>query len=122
MKRLIAIAFLMPFATASAQENIDALMNAKIRDEGFNRSRVLETAATLSDGFGPRLAGSEGWRRAAKWAQDRLTSFGAKNIILEPWGKRGKGWELDWYSVDIQRPTICTCMRCPMHGRRQSRA
>lgn len=58
----------------------------------------------LSDGFGPRLAGSEGWRRAARWAQDRLASFGAKNIALEPWGRRGKGWELDWYSVDMTAP------------------
>ncbi len=103
IKKSLVFILLAPVAV-SAQERIDSAMNAKIRDEGFNRSRVLETAVTLSDGFGPRLAGSDGWLRAARWAQDRLAASGAKNIALEPWGKRGKGWELDWYSVDMTAP------------------
>ncbi|HKG91672.1 MAG TPA: hypothetical protein VKA84_07280, partial [Gemmatimonadaceae bacterium] len=46
-------------------EVIDTALNARIRDEGFNRSRVVETATTLSDVLGPRLAGSPGYREAA---------------------------------------------------------
>jgi hypothetical protein len=103
MKTLFAALFLLP-ASLPCQERIDSAMNARIRDEGFNRSKVLETATILSDGFGPRLAGSEGWKKAANWAQERLRSFGAKNVALEPWGKRGKGWELDGYSVEMTAP------------------
>ncbi len=103
MNNLYLSILLFP-ASVSAQERIDSVMNARVRDEGFNRSKVLETATILSDGFGPRLAGSEGWRRAARWAEDRLASFGAKNVALEPWGQRGKGWELDGYSVEMTAP------------------
>lgn len=103
MKKFLLLCGTVPVA-ASAQEHIDSAMNARIRDEGFNRSQVLETATILSDGFGPRLAGSDGWRNAARWAQDRLVSSGARNVALEPWGKRGKGWEVDGYSVEMTAP------------------
>jgi hypothetical protein len=103
MKKIVFSICFLP-SIALAQEKIDSAMNARIRDEGFNHSKVLETATILSDGFGPRLAGSEGWKKAAAWAQDRLRSFGAKNVHLEPWGKRGKGWELDGYSIEMTAP------------------
>ncbi len=87
-----------------AQERIDAKVNAAIREEGFSRSRVLETARMLSDGFGPRLAGSPGYKSAAAWARDRLTGFGATNAKLEAWGKRGLGWEIERYSAEMTAP------------------
>ena len=38
----------------------------KIRDEGFNRSKIMETASWLTDVYGPRLTGiSEHERRPA---------------------------------------------------------
>ena len=112
MKKLLLSLLLTP-ACLTAQERIDSAMNARIREEGFNRSRVLESATMLSDGFGPRLAGSEGWKRAARWAQDRLVSFGARNVSLEPWGKRGKGWELDGYSVEMKAPYYLNVFAAP---------
>jgi hypothetical protein len=79
-------------------------MNARIRAEGMQRSQVLETAIMLSDIHGPRLAGSSGFMNAANWARGQLVAWGIDNAHLEPWGKRGKGWELERFSVEMTAP------------------
>jgi carboxypeptidase Q len=77
-----------------AQEPVDQAAVQKIRDEGLNHSKVMETAFYLTDVAGPRLAGSPGLRRAQNWAVNQLKSWGMANAKLEPWGKFGKGWEV----------------------------
>src|SRR5688500_580122 len=93
-----------PVASASSPERIDAAMNARIRDEGMKRSRGLETAIMISDSHGPRLAGSSGYMTAANWARGQLAQWGISNARLESWGKRGKGWELERFSVEMLAP------------------
>jgi carboxypeptidase Q len=46
-----------------ATENIDLTMYARIRDEGFHHSHVMEFGGALSDGIGPRLTGSPNMAR-----------------------------------------------------------
>lgn len=92
-------------ATVAAQADSVSAVLARIRDEGFNRSQVLETALGLSDLNGPRLAGSAGYLRAATWARDRLAAWGMARAALEPWGRRGPSWELDHYSIAMTAPT-----------------
>src|ERR1700704_7151584 len=41
-----------------ATENIDLTMYARIRDEGFHHSHVMEFGGGLAEGIGPRLTGS----------------------------------------------------------------
>jgi carboxypeptidase Q len=79
---------------ALAQEAPDAASVQKIREEGLNHSKVMETAFYLTDVSGPRLAGSPGLRRAQNWAVNQLKSWGLANAKLEPWGKFGRGWEV----------------------------
>jgi carboxypeptidase Q len=76
-----------------AQESIDPVMVNKIKDEGLNRSKVMDIAFQLSDVSGPRLTVSPGFTRASRWAKDQLTKWGLTNAQLEPWGEFGKGWE-----------------------------
>ncbi len=85
-------------------EQVDDGVNARIRDEGMNRSQVLATARMLSDGFGPRLAGSPGFTAAARWAVGELRRFGATRAELEPWGPRGPAWELTHTSAEMTAP------------------
>jgi hypothetical protein len=42
-------------AQLSAQETVDPVMVQKIREEGLNHSKVMETAFYLTDVSGPRL-------------------------------------------------------------------
>ncbi|MFC7669989.1 hypothetical protein ACFQT0_23440 [Hymenobacter humi] len=58
-------------AAAQSTEKLDAAALAKIRDEGMNRSKVMETAFYLTDVSGPRLANSDGLKRANEWAKSR---------------------------------------------------
>ncbi|WP_295721868.1 M20/M25/M40 family metallo-hydrolase [Mucilaginibacter sp.] len=77
-----------------AQETVDPAMVQKIREEGLNHSKVMETAFYLTDVSGPRLANSPGLKRAQNWAVEQLKTWGMANAKLEPWGKFGKGWEV----------------------------
>ncbi|MDB5026097.1 MAG: family metallo-hydrolase, partial [Mucilaginibacter sp.] len=98
MKRKLLFSCLLIAATAGsvfAQEPVDQAAVQRIRDEGLNHSKVMETAFYLTDVAGPRLAGSPGLKRAQNWAVSRLKSWGLANAKLEPWGKFGKGWEVE---------------------------
>ncbi len=97
MKRKLLISCLLIAGISGsvfAQEPVDQAALQKIRDEGMNHSKVMETAFYLTDVAGPRLAGSPGLRRAQNWAVNQLKSWGMANAKLEPWGKFGKGWEV----------------------------
>jgi hypothetical protein len=71
----------------------DLRVYARIRDEGQNRSRVMDYATELIDGIGPRLTGSPNLKKATAWAQERLTQMGLSRVRAESWGEFGVGWE-----------------------------
>ena len=91
---LLGSLFLILSIHISAQEKIDLAMIQKIREEGLNRSKVMDIALHLTDLNGNRLANSPGYTRAANYAKQKLTEWGVQNAALEPWGEFGKGWEL----------------------------
>ena len=86
-RKLLFSSLLIAGITGSvfAQEPVDQAAVQKIRDEGLNHSKVMETAFYLTDVAGPRLAGSPGLKRAQNWAVNQLKSWGLANAKLEPW-------------------------------------
>ena len=64
---LTALACLLAPSLTAAEEPIDWEMVNRIRDEGFNRSQVMDTLEHLTDVIGPRLTGSPGARAANEW-------------------------------------------------------
>ena len=76
-----------------ASENIDLTMYARIREEGFKHSHVMQFAGALTDGIGPRLTGSPNMAKANAWTCDTLTKIGLENAHLEDWGEFGMGWQ-----------------------------
>jgi carboxypeptidase Q len=76
-----------------ATECLDLNMYQRIRDEGLNRSHVMEFASALMDGIGPRLTGSPNAKKANEWTRDTLTKIGLENAHLEDWGEFGLGWQ-----------------------------
>lgn len=76
----------------------------KIKDEGTNRSKVMETLSYLSDVIGPRLTASPQMKRANEWTRDRLTEWGCANGNLEAWGPFGRGWSLKSFSAQVVQP------------------
>ena len=76
-------------APVSAQqaERVDLDAIYKIKDEGFQRSQVMEIMSWLTDVYGPRLTNSPGFRKAGEWAVKEMTSWGLVNVKLEPFGR-----------------------------------
>ena len=89
------ILFLLFGAFVFAQEKVDQNMMAKIREEGLQKSQIMDIALHLTDLNGNRLANSPGYTRAANYAKKKLTEWGVQNAHLDPWGEFGKGWELE---------------------------
>src|ERR1035438_3274369 len=62
--------------TQPATESLDLGMYARIREEGFNHSHIMEYASALFDDIGPRLTGSPNLAKANAWTRDQLTAMG----------------------------------------------
>src|SRR3569833_1897637 len=80
-------------------------------------SQVMQTAFYLTDVSGPRLAGSPGLKRAQELAVEQLKKWGMSDAQREPWGKFGKGWEVEknyaaitvpYYHANIAIPNAWT--------------
>lgn len=84
-----------PLLIWAQQETIDLTMMQKIREEGLNKSKVMDIALHLTDLNGNRLANSPGYAKAANYAKQALADWGIQNATLDPWGEFGKGWELE---------------------------
>jgi hypothetical protein len=70
-----------------AQESLDEEVIVRIKAEGFQKSRVMETLVYMSDIYGPRLSGSPDFREAADWAKKkglRSLDFRMCTLILMP--------------------------------------
>src|SRR5258708_36628403 len=73
-----------------ATENIDLTMYARIRDEGFKHSHVMEFGGALAGGIGPRLTGPPNMARANHWSGCRVTEAVLGSRTREDWGRYGR--------------------------------
>src|ERR1700744_553272 len=96
-----------------AQESPAPAVVAKIEDQAFNHSQVMNIAFYLTDVSGPRLTNSPGYFRAANWVKSTLTQWGLSNAKLEPWGDFGSGWELDKSYLALKLPYYQPIMAYP---------
>src|SRR5713101_5775654 len=76
----------------------------RTRDEGLNRSQVMQTLSYLSDVIGPRLTASPNMKRVCNWTREKLASWGLENAHLEAWGPFGRGWSLKRFSAQVVEP------------------
>ncbi len=97
-------------ATQPAVETLDLETIARIRDEGFNDSHIMEYASGLFDGVGSRLTGSPDFLKAQQWSLDQFRRMGASNVHAEAWGEFGMGWEQIGTSVQMTSPSTATIL------------
>ncbi len=108
---VVALGILSSFLAAS-QEKIDHKMIEKIRDEGFNRSQVMNFASYMTDVLGPRFSNSPGYTKAAEWAKKKFKEFGIK-AEMDAYGEIGPGWENRYTSVHMHKPQYMTLIAYP---------
>ena len=75
-----------------AQERVDSDINARIRKEAQDNSKILRTLHYLTDVYGPRLTGSPNLKAAGEWAIKEMATWGFANGRLEPWDFGRPGW------------------------------
>jgi len=101
---VMSVLFTLPVTGQLQQEKIDMSAMSKIRDEGLQRSKVMETASYLTDVFGPRLTNSPSIKAAAQWTIKKMTEWGMTNVKLESWGPFGRGWSNERTYVAMTKP------------------
>jgi carboxypeptidase Q len=94
----------LPLA-AQQTEKIDLNALARIRQEGMERSKVMEIASYLTDVHGSRLTGSPQAKAAGEWTLAQLRSWGATNPRFEMWGPFGRGWSNEKITARVVAPT-----------------
>src|SRR5688572_28848573 len=109
----VAIAALTSLiAGAQTTERVDTAAIAKIRDEGLNRSQVMEHLFWLTEAYGPRLTGSPGIEQAGDWTVKTLQSWGLQNVRKERFSF-GRGWSLMNFHATMTEPQVAVLLGHP---------
>ena len=113
--KFIVVSFVMAWMTIvssiSAQEH-DAVVIQAIKEEGLQRSQVMDVVGWLSDVYGPRLTGSPAIEEAKKWAMTRLQQWGADNVHEERF-PFGRGWSIERFHAHMTEPQIMPLIGFP---------
>src|SRR5262245_66472230 len=82
----------IPIVAQLPPERVDLDAIYKIKDEGLNRSQVMDSLSYLTDVCGARLTGSPQIKAAAEWTEKRLIEWELVNVRLETCGPFGRAW------------------------------
>ncbi|CAN5869011.1 hypothetical protein BH18ACI5_BH18ACI5_14580 [soil metagenome] len=96
---------LTPNPLAQSGGRVDYGVIAQIREEGLNRSQVMDHISWLSDVYGPRLTGGPGILQASDWAIKKFTEWGLANPHRETW-QFGRGWSLVKFHATMIEPQV----------------
>lgn len=101
---ILAVAIpLMAFVLATAEDKADLSAIYKIKDEGLNRSQVMDMISYMTDVYGPRLAASPAMGKAGEWVQSKLKEWGLQNVHTEKYDF-GRSWELKRFQAHMVEP------------------
>ena len=78
---LVCLILIITCPVWSAEEPVDLDAVTRIRDEGFNRSQVMDMAQHLTDHIGPRLTGSPQLKAANEWTLQKLEELGLEGRL-----------------------------------------
>ena len=109
----LIVAFSIVATSGYAQEPVDTDVVARIKEEAFQRSQVLDTLSYLTDIYGPRLTGTPAYYEAAVWAKQRLEGWDLANVHLDPYRDDLRGWEMKSYSVEMIEPRYMNITALP---------
>lgn len=84
---------------------LDYVALAQIRDEGLNRSQVMDHVSWLADVYGPRLTGTPGILQASDWALKKFHEWGLANPHRESF-PFGRGWSLVRFHAHMIEPQV----------------
>ncbi len=77
---------------------------ARIREEGLQRSQVMDITGYIVDVLGARLTNSEHMKRAQAWVRGKMEQLGLENVVLEPFMDYGVTWDNEFFSLHMLEP------------------
>jgi hypothetical protein len=90
--------------SSTAQFKADPDLIARIREEGLQRSQVMDIAGYIVDVLGARLTNSQHMKRAQAWLKSKMTELGLENIAIEPFMDYGVTWDNEYFSLHLLEP------------------
>ncbi|MGA1608902.1 MAG: M28 family peptidase [Planctomycetota bacterium] len=87
---------------AQSTESVDTAAVEFLRQEGLERSQVMDHLSWICDVFGGRLTGSPNIRRAQDWALGRLRELGLADVREDEWGPFGRSWRLVEFAMKVE--------------------
>jgi len=110
---LVAVMAALPLAAdGPVTETIDLDAVYRIKEEGLQRSKVMEMESYLADVYGPRLTGSPNIKEAADWAQKTMKEWGLANVHLETF-PFGRGWDNQRFAAFAVTPRAYSLIGFP---------
>ncbi len=107
-RRPWALALLIAVAATTVAftyaDGVDPVMVARIREEGLQRSRVMEFESYMVDVLGARLTMSRDMQRAQTWALAEMRRLGLANVASEPFMDYGVTWDNEYVSAHMLEP------------------
>ncbi|MBF8296179.1 MAG: peptidase [Bacteroidetes bacterium] len=113
---VVTVFFLLPLTLYSQKEQprVDWDIVAKIREEGFQRSQVMDIAGYTTDVLGSRLSLSEHMKKAQAWAKEKMGTLGLTNVVIEPFMDYGVAWDNEYFSIHMLEPTYVPMVGFPL--------
>jgi len=115
--RAVAAVILAVAVGAFASDQVPTVdwdVAAKIREEGLQRSQVMDIVGYMTDVLGGRLTLSEGMKRAQLWAKDKMEKLGLENVAIEPFMDYGAAWDNEYFSLHMLEPEYQPMMGFPL--------
>jgi hypothetical protein len=111
---LAAIVTIFVAGLSAQQAGVDWPMVAKIREEGLQRSRVMDLESYMTDVLGARLTLSEDMKRAQAWALAEMGRIGLVNVASEPFMDYGAAWDNEYMSLHLVEPDYTPMVAYPL--------
>ena len=111
---IVALPLVPAPAAAQSRAGVDAVMVARIREEGLQHSRVMEFEGYIADVLGARLTNSRDMQRAQRWVIGELTRIGLVNVAAEPFMDFGVTWDNEYVSLHMLEPDYSPMVGYPI--------
>ena len=110
----ITALFSYVFINSYAQSGSDDSTLARIKNMGYQQSRVKKMTYELADVYGQRLTGSREYLAAAKWASAKMKQAGLANVHFENFCTDCRGWNVKNFNVELLSPNYMHIVAYPL--------
>lgn len=100
------VAATLALPVAAQRQPVDSLdpdIVYRVKQEGLQRSQVMDLASYLTDVYGPRLTGSPEYNEGAEWAQQTMKTWGLSNVHTERF-PFGRSWQNVRFTANAVTP------------------